>query len=320
MERSFDVLQTATTARLKSAPVSLLPGPRTASECVLEGMRQRNALLDWMFYDVGVVTDAEATRLGPSLAAEGAMLIVPPSGGAPLSLCCSIDEFIANGGAEVRTLVVAGVGSSALGAAALGRNVADAIGSPVAAVVSGYGLADLASEALGGFFWFGTLNAIRHSFEWLDRERESGLIDDPDGATSPLGVLSMVRGSKDTRTVRHLLTHPDLSFDLLVGHSKGNLVLSEALFAIQAQQPARLKALARKIRIVTLSAKIAMPSAFKTVIDVMGQIDILGALNSRLTIPADVMLRGVGHHTNTDIFGRLPVTATLAQLQRDGRI
>lgn len=53
---------------------------------------------------------------------------------------------------SANALAIAGVGSSALGAAAFARNVADGLGEPVAAVVSGYGLADVLTEALGGFF------------------------------------------------------------------------------------------------------------------------------------------------------------------------
>lgn len=45
------------------------------------------------------------------------------------------------------------------------RQCADGLGEPV---VSGYGVADLLTEALGGFFWFGALNSIRHVFEPLD--------------------------------------------------------------------------------------------------------------------------------------------------------
>ena len=157
-----------------------------------------------------------------------ALLFVPPSDSGSLRRFASIDEFAKFDGPKSCTLVVAGVGSSALGSAALARNVADAIQAPVVAVVSGYGLADVAAEALGGFVWFGALNSVRHSFEWLDRLRESGVIADP-SLSAGLSINLPTQQSKDTRSVQALLSHPDLSFNLLVGHSKGNLVLSEAL-------------------------------------------------------------------------------------------
>lgn len=320
MYRSLNTLQTASAARLRSMPVKLPAGQFAGSEVVLENLRQRNAVLDWLFYDVKVVRDAEAREISPWLAAEGAILLVPPTGAASLTRCASIDEFIAAGGAAIRSLVVAGVGSSALGAAALARNVADAVGAPVAAVVSGYGLADFTAEALGGFFWFGALNSVRHSFEWLDRLRETGVIADPGTSLGGEAIGSPMYPSKDTRTVQALLSHPALSFDLLLGHSKGNLVLSEALFALQAANPARLRTLGEQTRIVTLSAKIAMPLACHHVIDVMGQFDVLGLLNSRLDIRTDIEVPRVGHHTNTDLLFHLPVTASLRQLREDGRL
>ena len=212
-----------------SLPERTLRAP--ARTAFLEGVRQRNALLDALFYDVGVVGREEAARISPWLAAEGAILIVPPSGDGQLTLCRSIDDFHAAGGDAVRTIAVAGVGSSALGSAAFARNVADATGENVAAVVSGYGLADIATEALGGFFWFGALNSLRHLFEGLDRATE------PD-RTAELSLQSRSTGSptresRDTRTVLALLNDRRLRFDLLIGHSKGNLVLSEALYALK---------------------------------------------------------------------------------------
>ena len=132
-------------------------------EAALESFRRRNAILDGIFYDIGKVTREEALTIAPWLAREGAILVVPPTGAGSLVLCGTVDDFFAAGGPGIRILVVAGVGSSALGAAAFARNVADAFGTPVAAVVSGYGLADLLTEALGGWFWFGTLNRKRPS-------------------------------------------------------------------------------------------------------------------------------------------------------------
>jgi len=320
MYRSLEALREASVARIQSAPIARAVGPKWVPEATLEGIRQRNALLDWLFYDIGKLKDEEAQQVSPWLAAEGAILLVPPSGAGLLRLFTSIDAFAESDGATVRTLVVAGVGSSALGSAALARNVADAIQAPVAAVVSGYGLADVAAEALGGFVWFGTMNAVRHQFEWLDRLRESGVIADPSSSEGLSDSSLWVRQSKDTRAVQGLLSHPDLRFDLLVGHSKGNLVLSEALFALQASDPTLLRQLGRETCIVTLSAKIAMPRVCQHVIDVMGQLDAFGAFNSRLDIPTDVMVPAAWHHTNTDLPWHLPVTSVMHGLEQGGQL
>ena len=260
MLSTFVALGATQVSRAASMPKQLLETPgRTV---LLEGARRRNATLDSLFYDVGVISLDEARSIAPQLAAEGAILIVPPSGGGPVSLCRSINEFVDHA-AAVSAVAVSGVGSSALGTAAFARNVADATGKSVAGVVSGYGLADLITEALGGYYWFGTLNSIRHTFESLDRKTEAGLISEP------LPHRITKRESRDTRTVMALLTHPELRFDLLIGHSKGNLVISEALFEVRASDASRLEDIARNCGIVTVSAKVAMPREFSGVIDVM---------------------------------------------------
>ena len=312
MQGSLQILQSVQAARACSAPlanVATLVAP--GSEAYLEGVRQRNAMLDWLFYDVGVVTHDEAIRISPWLAAEGAILVVPPTGAGELTLCASIDAFAAAHADTVHAITVAGVGSSALGAAAFARNVADAVGAPVAAVVSGYGLADVAAEAWGGFLLFGVANSIRHSFEWLDRWRESGAVADP--AASPGGgdTGSPLLRSKDTRAVQALLSHPALSIGLLVGHSKGNLVISEALYGMKNSQPAHFRHLAPQLLVVTVSARIAMPPQCGRIIDVMGQLDGFGALNSRPDLGTEVRVPLAAHHTNTQLPFRLPVTATL---------
>lgn len=314
MQSSLQVLQSTQIARLQGAPLAKARPVSAGREVYLEGVRQRNAVLDWLFYDVGVVTHSEAIALSPWLAAEGAILYVPPTGAGQLEVCASIDDFAAAFANKVHTVAVAGVGSSALGAAAFARNVADAIGEPVAAVVSGYGLADLATEALGGFFLFGAANSLRHGFEWLDRLRESGAVADPGTSKAGAETGSPMQRSKDTRTVQALLSHKALKLKLLIGHSKGNLVISEALFQMKALDATRLKQIAKQMLIVTVSAKIAMPPDFEHIVDIIGQIDGFGALNSRWDLGTEVTVPFAWHHTNTELPMHLPVTETLRKL------
>ena len=163
---TVSTLGAAQTGRAITIPARAVKAP--ARTAMLEGVRQRNAVLDAIFYDVSRVSHDEAIVISPWLAAEGALMIVPPSHCGSLTLCSTLYDFLLAGGDEVRALAIAGVGSAALGSAAFARNVADAIKKPVAAVVSGYGLADVLTEAFGGFFWFGALNDFRHLFEIFD--------------------------------------------------------------------------------------------------------------------------------------------------------
>jgi hypothetical protein len=152
------------------------------------------------------------------------------AGGGAVRLCPTIDDFFDHGGGKISTLAIAGVGRSALGSAAFTRNVAEATGRSAAAVVSGYGLADAATEALYGL--------VEHHAE-------------------------------------------------------------------------RAQAFAKTVRIITVSARIYMPRPFRDIVDVMGEWDWFGEMNSRPDLKVDVSVKGAWHHTNTEIPTHLPVTQTL---------
>jgi hypothetical protein len=303
MLSSLATLQDAQAGRAGALPYSALEPAEAAP--LLEAFRQRNALLDTLFYDVSAIAGDEARAISPWLAREGALLYVPPTGAGKLALCAGRDALVEAGKAAgpVRGLAVAGVGSSALGSAAFARNVADALGAPVAAVVSGYGLGDLVTEALGGWFFFGARNRLRHFEQELEELLEHHSL------VGAVPALFGERRGDDTAAVLGLLRDPRFDFDLLTGHSKGNLVLSEALYALLRYDGPDLP-IARDTRIITVSAVIAMPPAFTDIVDVMGQWDLFGAFNSRAGIPVDVTVPMALHHTNTELDWHLPVTGT----------
>jgi hypothetical protein len=308
MSRTFSTLGAATQSRREALPDAFARNlPRTA---LLEVFRQRNATLDAAFYDVSILSDVEAKSLAPWLAHEGAILVAPPSGRGDVRIYDDARAYL-EAGDPVKHLAVAGVGSSALGAAALARNVADAIEAPVAAIVSGYGFADLPAEALGGWFWFGGLNSLRHAFEGLDQI--SRLWSQDDTSQEVLEGLQWVRLSKDTRTLVDLLSSPGTAFDLLVGHSKGNLVISEALYWLRERNLDVFDQVAARAGIITLCARIGMPAECRRVIDVTGEYDWFGALNSRPNIRSDFIVPHAWHSTNREFpfgFG-LDVTAAI---------
>ncbi|WP_202033852.1 hypothetical protein [Massilia sp. Dwa41.01b] len=232
---------------------------------------------------------------------------MPPSQAGRLRICPDIEDFAASGGTGMRILAVAGVGSSALGTAAFARNVADAFGEPVAALVSGYGLADMLAEAAGGWYWFGTLNRVRHLFEQFDDLTRGTAFE----ITHPR-PFNLARTSLDTRTLCQLLADRRFRFALLTGHSKGNLVISEALYALQGTG---MDGDLAETAIVTISAAIAMPPRYRRIIDVMGELDWFGAMNSDPAITVEVRPAQAWHHTNTDLACHLPVRTVLAGLR-----
>lgn len=285
---------------------------RTVRNAALEPWRLRNTGVDALYYDVKALTADETFYISDSLASEGLIMIVPPSGGPMLTLCDSIEEYRLRGGRDVHALAVAGMGGSAIGAAAFARNVADAIGEPVAAVVSGYGLGDIVNEAIGGAFLFGWLGHVRSNLEAIDdmvgrpKLGDYGKRDgDADGKTS--------RGL-DADTVASLLADPSLSFTLIAGHSRGNRVIADALHSLKATDPTRLEDLSITARIVTFGGRIKMPDAFADITDVVGELDWFGELNSRPKIATDIRVPFCGHSTNTDLPGAINVTKILTDI------
>jgi hypothetical protein len=160
-------------------------------------------------------------------------------------------------------------------------------------------------EALGGWFLFGSANSARQI---------ARLVGDVVGTDAvPVDAAGgFLRGGEDTAAVIALLKDPRFHFDLLTGHSKGNLVLSEALYAlVESDEPLPL---AVDTRIITISAVIAMPREFTDIVDVMGAWDMFGRMNSRASIPIDVSVPTAGHHTNREVPYHLPVTETLSRV------
>ena len=278
------------------------------SAAFLEGLRQRGVLLDALFYDVKVIRHEEAAELAPEKVGEGAVLIVPPSGGEALRVCPDLDDYFAHGGGDISTLTVAGVGSSALGTAAFARNVADAVGAPVAAVVSGYGLADLANEAAGGFLWFYGLTNLHdlrekldHSLDWVRAAESGAFLGRPDPAPS----------GHDTDTVLALVKDDRAKISRIVAHSKGTLVVSDALHALQRTDRQRSDTLGESVHIITVSSRIKMPRSCRQVTEIVGRWDRIGDFAMRREAPPDVVVPDAWHHTNTDLYGHLPVTKVL---------
>ena len=143
------------------------------------GYKQRNAALDTVFYDTKRLSLEERAKLTPLADREGSIIVVPPrNADRKIRHYRSALRFMTKEGASIRAIAVAGVGSSALGTAALARELADALDTDVAGIVPGYGLSEAMSEALGGWFAFGAADRIRLSMERaFARMRPAALAD-----------------------------------------------------------------------------------------------------------------------------------------------
>jgi hypothetical protein len=144
----------------------------------------------------------------------------------------------ANGpdGAGLHTLAVTGVGSSAYGSVAFAWDVSAALGEPVAAVVPGYGLADVVPQALGGWFGFEMYGVLQTATQNFLASTTPSL------AVMGKGLALSTPGRKKAATRAPLFLHGSAASDDVhaileavpgmtrgVGHSKGALAIENAL-------------------------------------------------------------------------------------------
>jgi len=283
-------------------------------------LKTQNAVLDEEYYDSEALSDAELAYLLDHVAMEGSLIVVRPEASSDTALNLSVYQDVETllekeDGQKIQILSMSGVGSSAFGAAALARNVANAFDRPVVSVVAGYGVADVTKEALGGFYWYGAINRLEAD---IHRALTSG------APLLPLfqAVLDLYQPARtaifaagDSAQVRALLTSKGLQINLMVGHSKGNLVNAQALFDLKGQNNHDYPALIdRKLHVITISAAVAMPDDVPYVYDILGACDPLGALNSTPGITINQFVPAASHTTNRLLSDAIPVQAVLQAL------
>ncbi len=285
--------------------------------------RALNSSLDFVFYDVNALTSEEKARLLVHANPEGSILIVPPESAVeditrltPLEFISSQQQIDTQ---PIDAIVIAGVGSSALGTAALARNVADKIDRPVAGIVSGFGLADLVSEALGGWFVLGLKNSIRDGFAktFAELDMKDHVWDEPSYQSlvkeKELHGFDMDRyvyGSPDSAALLLILYHLRTQIKVLVGHSKGNYIIENALEGLISLCSLKKQEVPEDLQIVTLGAIVRFPEQFSKVTQIIGGNDYFGMMNSRFNLPSH-RIPEVWHSLNTGLPGHMSVEETL---------
>ncbi len=272
-----------------------------------DGFKQQNTTLDWLFYDVGRLTELELHHLVTQTHREGSIIVVWPGGTDRDPAIQKYDDYHSLRAAPGRLLqrfAIAGVGSTDLGAVAFARTLADHCGEPVGAIVAGYGVADLMSEALGGWLVFGGANRFmrwRHSVEdkaksMADALRAGRAVSTP-GTRSAPGRPAVV---DDSEALLHLLADPDRQVLWLAGHSKGCLSIAYAMEALVRTGFEEAIEKARRARITTAGAVVQFPRGFDNIGQYLGLLDGFGAINSRIGIDFHPW-PGAWHHLNTAI-------------------
>ena len=315
--------------------------PRPFIEPVLRALRLANTALDTLFYDVNtlaadlllhgsiVVAAGESTvssatsgmtkafsslDLSALSNPEGSILVVDSGRPPHVTPFEDVRAFLswANAqGQNVRTVSVTGVGSSALGSVAFAWNISTAVDEPVAAIVPGYGVADVIQQGLGGWFGFGLHN-------WWVKQTAQEMLAHIAPKTAHIGreLLKTTPGHIEASTGAPVFRHGSGSSDVLhavlkdapnlnrvVGHSKGALVIENAIHGLPREATERL-------HVVTLGCPIDEGTPTANYSQFLGLFDGLGLLNSwgnrpETTIPSH-------HSTNT----RLPLSMPVSLLTR----
>lgn len=229
-------------------------------------------------------------------------------------------QLFLNSGHEVEGIAVAGVGSSVLGTAALARNVADAVGGPVAGIVSGYGVTDLMAEALGGWYFFGAIDRGKYRAEARIAElcqggsaRRLTAASKRESAEGMNAVLDGLPLQADTSALLDLLEAAPPKLRWLVGHSKGCLLIDYVLERYVRGRANGTSELYDRLEVVTLGAVVNLPRPFRNATQVIGAIDSFGKLNSTPGVP-HAEVPGAWHHLNRSLPAHLDAVETIRRI------
>ena len=311
--------------------------PRAFVEPSVRLLRLANTVLDVAFYDVNsliadlharglsVVTDPQDEKIlhrGDMAHAlrtldldalsnpEGSILVVSTKGPSYVTPFEDVRNFLTyakDRDPAIRTVSITGVGSSALGSVAFAWNISAALAEPVAAIVPGYGAADVVSQALGGWFGFGMYNfwvkqlaqdALAHTVPNIAHIGRRLMQTAPGHAEAGTGAPVFRRGNGSSDVLHAILMElPGIS--RVLGHSKGALDIKNAINDLPSETTERLHVVTFGCPIDAAAPKVAGYH------QVLGCLDLLGWLNSWGN-PPNVEI--VSHHsTNTWIPLSMPV-------------
>jgi hypothetical protein len=282
-------------------PLTVFELPAAVVRPSVRACRVFNTALDGMFYDV-LTLRAELLALDKAMAATGEKLpsriidfsaLADPEGSlllmdatTPPYVHCytNVEAYLTSRYPETRAVAVAtitGVGSSALGSAALGWAISKALKRPVLAIVPGYGMADVLVQALGGWIGFGlhdylgtktmAQNAIANlapATATIGRKLSGSV---PDAKTLH-GAPVFRYGSGSSDVLHALMNGRAEPFRLVVGHSKGALQIGNALRSLDRDRT-------RDLHVLTLGCPIAEDAPGAIYHQYLGLFDALGQLN-----------------------------------------
>jgi hypothetical protein len=285
------------------ADLTVFELPKWLVEPAVQSCRLFNTALDFVFYNLPTLRAALTEKDAPMQARgekppsriidfdalsdpEGSLLLIDATTAPYVHKYQSVKKFLESPYQETRdvdTATITGVGSSALGSAALAWDVSFALKRPVLAIVPGYGVADVILQGLGGWFSFGLhdfldsktliqrgLAASAPETARIGRELAASAPQEP---TAPGGAPIFRYGSGSSDVLHALLEHRATSFRLMVGHSKGALQINNAIQSLPSERT-------QGLHVVTLGCPIGENVAGVNYHQYLGLFDALGQLNA----------------------------------------
>jgi hypothetical protein len=236
---------------------------------------------------------------------EGSLLLIDTTKSPYVKRFHHLQEFLdtTEETSEVDIITITGVGSSALGSAAFAWEIASATERPVLAIVAGYGVADVIQQGMGGWFgfgmhnWLGSKAAIQEQLAlFLPKTANIGRrlsLTAPDSEhTKTSGGAAVFRHGSGSSDVLHaLLKHRPRQFKTLIGHSKGALVIGNAVEDLPPEATQHLS-------ILTFGCPISPKVPHHKLTQVLGRIDTLGWMNSWGNLPSPDQQPLAQHTTN----------------------
>jgi hypothetical protein len=289
--------------KIAGLPLTAFELPKWLVEPAVRSCRLFNTALDFIFYDVPTLRAALAEKDVPMQARgekppsriidfdalsdpEGSLLLIDATTAPYVHKYQSVKKFLESPYQETRDVDIAtitGVGSSALGSAALAWDISVALEKPVLAIVPGYGVADVVLQGLGGWFAFGLYDFLSSKTliqtglataapetARIGRELAAST---PQESTARGGAPIFRYGSGSSDVLHALLEHRVTPFRLLVGHSKGALQINNAIQSLPAERT-------QGLRVVTLGCPIGENVAGVDYHQYLGLFDALGQLNA----------------------------------------
>jgi len=231
-------------------------------------MRAFNTALDAVYYDVLRLSAASWELSRSDEIEEGDILVAYPGerGEAPRRFSSAAALVAPDGVPDIAHVAVPGVGSSGLGALALAQSVADVVGAPVAGIVTGEGVEDFATEGAEGYFVLGATDQSEGAKVAVGDAVMS--VDEAAGQRTLAYGRPHAPWIAESLTLSELFHHVGDRLALVVGHSKGAVIIANAL-ALRDEGPGATAAMAARPAVPDMKdlfahmAAVPMPQALE---------------------------------------------------------